>query len=99
MTVYLLHFEKRYQHAGHYLGWTDDLPARLEAHRSGRGARLMEVIKEHGISWQLARVWEDGDRALERRLKRQKAGPRLCPLCHPHVCSLPPRNTLLQREI
>ncbi|GHO69775.1 hypothetical protein KSC_086670 [Ktedonobacter sp. SOSP1-52] len=67
--VYLLHFERRYWHAGHYLGWTQDLPGRMRAHRAGDGARLMEVINEHGIRWVVSRVWWDGDRTLERALK------------------------------
>ncbi len=39
-TVYLLHFDRPYVHAGHYTGWTTDLPARLAEHASGHGARL-----------------------------------------------------------
>jgi len=79
-TVYLIHFDKPYRHARHYLGYTGDLDARLAAHARGRGARLMEVITKAGITWQLARTWE-GARSLERRLKRQKNSPRLCPIC------------------
>ena len=83
--IYLIHFEHRLHHAGHYLGYTIDLQARLKAHRDGQGARLMAVIKELNIPWCLARVWEDGDRALERRLKQRKSGPRLCPICNPSL--------------
>ena len=79
-TVYLLHFEHRHHHAGHYLGSTDNLQRRLAQHRAGRGARLIEVITAAGIGFELARTWE-GDRTLERRLKRRKEGPRLCPIC------------------
>ena len=46
-TVYLLHFDQAVSdHARHYLGWASDLAVRLEAHREGRGARLMEVVAE-----------------------------------------------------
>lgn len=87
MTVYLIHFERpigdldnpRGQ-ARHYLGYTDDLDARLAAHRSGNGARLMEVVKQVGIGWELARTWP-GDRGLERRLKNQHNARRFCPIC------------------
>ena len=79
--VYLIHFATKLAHAQHYLGSTDDLPARLARHRSGHGARLMQVITEHGIPWQLVRTWP-GDRKLERELKRYKASTRLCPLCN-----------------
>jgi predicted GIY-YIG superfamily endonuclease len=80
MGVYLLHFERPYQHARHYLGYASDLEARLEQHRHGRGARLMSVIRQAGIPWVLARTWQ-GDRTLERNLKQRKNAPRLCPLC------------------
>jgi hypothetical protein len=89
-TVYLIHFDRQignpntpHGQAQHYLGYTKDLDVRLARHASGNGARRMEVIAaERGIAWQLARTWT-GDRALERRLKHQKNGPRLCPICNP----------------
>lgn len=79
--VYLIHFHEPYHHAQHYMGYTNDLDCRLRAHRNGNGARLMEVITDAGIAWTLARIWPDGDRALERLLKKQHHGPRLCPIC------------------
>jgi predicted GIY-YIG superfamily endonuclease len=79
-TVYLLHFEQPYKHARHYLGWTDDLTARLAAHQAGHGARLLAVVKAAGITWHLARTWP-GSRARERQLKRQGGASRRCPLC------------------
>lgn len=80
-TVYLLHFDRPYKHARHYLGYTDDLDQRIEAHRNGNGARLVEVVMQAGIGFTVARTW-DGDRDLERRLKNQHNGPRLCPICN-----------------
>lgn len=84
MTVYLIHFDKPYKHARHYLGCTDNLSERLRAHRAGNGARLMEVIAQAGITWQLAKTWE-GDFPMEKQLKRQKHGPRLCPICRAEI--------------
>ena len=81
-TVYLLHFEKPYKQARHYTGWTSDLPARLEEHRKGRGARLMEVIKDAGIGFRVARTWP-GTRGLERAIKDRHEAARLCPECTP----------------
>jgi hypothetical protein len=81
-TVYLIHFDVAYKHARHYLGWTLDLLARLQAHQDGRGARLMEVITGAGITWQLARTWPGG-RDRERAIKNRHEAPRLCPLCSP----------------
>lgn len=42
--IYLIHFVRPYKHAKHYLGWTQDLSARLTAHRTGNGSRLMAVV-------------------------------------------------------
>lgn len=78
--IYLLHFSARYHHAGHYLGFTVDLRQRLALHENGRGARLIQVINSAGIDFVLARTW-CGDRQLERRLKRYKKSPALCPIC------------------
>src|SRR5262245_47856496 len=85
-TIYLLHFDKPLKHAKHYIGLADDLDARLERHRAGHGARLMAVVSAAGIGWQLARTWQ-GDRKLERKLKRLHATPRLCPICSPASAS------------
>lgn len=79
-TVYLLHFDRPYRHARHYLGWTTDLDARLAAHTTGRGARLLEVITAAGIGFTLARTWP-GTRTRERQLKQQGGRSRCCPLC------------------
>jgi predicted GIY-YIG superfamily endonuclease len=89
-TVYLLHFDASYRHARHYTGWTDDLPARLATHETGRGARLLAVVRDAGIGWQLARTWP-GSRARERQLKRQGGASRRCPLCgiRPRPVELP----------
>lgn len=90
--VYLLHFRKPISPdhtCQHYLGFTDDLDARLNEHRNGNGARLTQVACERGIGFDLVRVWE-GDRGLERRLKNMKMSNRLCPICNPagvHWCT------------
>ena len=38
--VYLIHFAPAYKHAKHYLGYAEDIDARLQAHRDGHGAGL-----------------------------------------------------------
>lgn len=81
-TVYLIHFERPYQHARHYIGWTEDLSARLQAHRDGCGSALMAAVTRAGIGWVVARTWEGEDRGFERRLHRRKnSRARLCPIC------------------
>lgn len=80
MTVYLLHFDRPYGHAKHYTGVAQNLERRLHQHRKGSGARLMEVVNQAGIDWQVARTWE-GDRKRERQLKKQGGASRHCPVC------------------
>jgi predicted GIY-YIG superfamily endonuclease len=80
-TVYLLHFDQRYEHAGHYTGWAEDLDRRIPEHQQGRGARLVEVITQAGISFRVARLWPGVTRARERQLKRQGGASRRCPIC------------------
>jgi predicted GIY-YIG superfamily endonuclease len=85
-AVYLIHFKTGYKHARHYLGYAQDLDARLQRHRSGNGARLMEVITDAGIAWEVSRLWpcedEASARALEHKLKHTHGhGPALCPIC------------------
>jgi len=81
--VYLLHFEKPYHHARHYIGYCEngDLDGRIERHRNGRGARLLEVVTEAGISFRIARIWHEVDRNFERKLKNRKKSSQLCPIC------------------
>jgi predicted GIY-YIG superfamily endonuclease len=82
-TVYLLHLDPPVKHARHYVGYTaKGVEQRLEAHRAGRGARLLEVVKEAGGTFRLTRTWP-GSRALERAIKDRKNAPKLCPECTP----------------
>lgn len=82
-TCYLLHFDRPYRHAQHYLGWARNLEARLAEHATGSGgraARLIQVVTAAGIGYTLARTWP-GSRGRERQLKRQGGHSRHCPLC------------------
>ncbi len=78
--VYLIHFDRPYRHARHYIGYTENLEQRLEAHRAGHGSRLIQVVREHGIGWRVARTWDRG-RDYERVLKRVGHASRYCPIC------------------
>lgn len=86
-VVYLLHLDPPYKHARHYLGWTQDLAQRLERHRAGTGARLIEVATQAGSAFRLARTWE-GTRTRERQIKRQGGASRCCPICKGKVSTL-----------
>jgi hypothetical protein len=80
--TYLLHLKPAYKQAAHYLGSACGLAARLRQHGKSEGARLLQVQREAGGSFVLARTWPGG-RAVETYLKAQKQGNRLCPLCCP----------------
>lgn len=75
----------RYKHAAHYLGFVagdeSELNARLADHRAGRGARLLEVIRDAGMTFKLTRTWTGVTRSFERTLKNNGGG-RLCPECN-----------------
>jgi hypothetical protein len=81
--LYLFHLEPRYRHAGHRLGWSTDLRARVRQHLSAgpRSSPLIRAQLAAGGDVALARVWVGGDRTLEARLKRQGSLSRHCPTC------------------
>lgn len=79
MPIYLLHFDRPLKHARHYLGWSasmQSLHRRMDHHENGTsGARLMEEVKKAGIRFELARVWPEGTRQDERRMKQRGHKP------------------------
>jgi predicted GIY-YIG superfamily endonuclease len=79
-TIYLLHFDRPFGHARHYLGWALDLNARLADHGKAHGSALMRAVAAAGIGWRLAATWE-GDRYRERQLKNRGGHARKCPIC------------------
>lgn len=86
---YLLHFSKRLAHAGHYLGWAEDIGRRVQEHEFGKcKVRIILAALKVGINFHLVRVWTGADvtAKTERKLKgsRQKRTgslARLCPVC------------------
>jgi hypothetical protein len=81
--LYLLHFEPRYRHAGHYLGFAESVERRVAEHLSSgsKSSPLVRAALAAGAAVTVARVWPDGDRTLERRLKRAHGLSRFCPTC------------------
>lgn len=80
-TVYLLHFERNYKHAAHYLGFAENLENRIKEHAAGHGARLTQVIRDAGIGFELVRTWDAQTRTFERALKNRRDARALCPNC------------------
>lgn len=86
--IYIIHFSSPLSHARHYLGFVEKaegLDARIKKHANGSGAKLTAAASKAGIEFAVVRVWPDGDRTYERRLKNRKEGPVLCPVCNPNA--------------
>lgn len=83
--VYLLHFDKPFQHSRHYIGYVDggqeELEKRLKRHRAGSGSKLMRAVTGAGIGFKVARTWPNGDQRFERHLKNMKKSSCYCPIC------------------
>ena len=86
MAVYLLHISPPYRHARHYIGYTErEVMERVHDHfGSGRGRQspLVRAAIAAGCTVVIARIWPDGDRALEQKFKKWRKGPLLCPKCN-----------------
>lgn len=84
-VIYLVHFERPFGHAKHYLGFTDlTLRERFARHKSlakiRRGSALLRAVLEAGIGFKVVRIWPAGDRNEERRMKGNGKSWR-CPVC------------------
>lgn len=81
--LYLLHFEPRYRHAGHYLGYANDVQRRVQVHMAcgAKSSPLIRAALAAGSTVTLARTWPGGERTLERRLKNAGGLSRHCPIC------------------
>ena len=90
--VYLIHLDVPFVVNGyawrHYIGYCKPgrLAARMIDHRTGTdGSKFLQLCREAGITWHLARVWvvPDGKNAYneEQRIKRMGGGRRSCPSC------------------
>lgn len=82
--LYLLHFERPFKHARHYLGWSRDAIKRIKDHRAGKGSNLMRLVAEAEIMFAVAWI-RPGTMLDERKLKNSGGGSRHCTICHPHL--------------
>ncbi len=83
--VYLLHFTEPYpagKQPQHYVGWAIDAEARAKEHATAPDARLLQVIRDAGIGFQLVRTWDGKTRSDERRIKNGGHFRRFCPICN-----------------
>jgi len=78
--VYLLHFQRPFHHARHYMGMASKVDIRLRRHALGSGSKLLKAVHRAGIRWELVATWEGGF-SEEIAFKLQHNGPRFCPVC------------------
>lgn len=88
-TIYLVHFERPFRHARHYIGWTGGtLAARFARHRSlaplRRGSALLRAVFAAGIDFKVVRTWP-GTRDRERSFKINGHSAPRCPICRGEV--------------
>lgn len=90
--IYIIHFDNKLHHAGHYAGCTNNLRARLTTHANGLGANLTRVIKDREIEWSLGGLMittHANMRRLERKLKDIGHTSRYCEICTKNPARLP----------
>src|SRR6266545_3669366 len=84
--VYVHHFHEpignEKHKAQHYIGRAKDVDARVEAERKGGpdAPRIMQVLKERGIGFDVVQVWP-GNSYVENALKSYGTAKPLCPKC------------------
>jgi len=83
--VYLIHFDKKFHHARHYIGWSKEYPlnkgGRLEAHKKGNGAKILRALVQRNIGFRIVQIWHDQDGFYERKLKNYKKASTFCWKC------------------
>ena len=82
--IYILHFSKKVAgHAQHYVGYTSDSERRLKEHLNCNqsGSPLVKAAIERGYQVKVANTFE-GDRKVEKQIKRQKNTSRFCSICN-----------------
>lgn len=83
--VYLIHLDKPFKHARHYIGFVESdemVLERLAKHQAGTGSKFLRAVNAAGIGYHIARVWPGYTRTQERELKNQKKSSRFCPICN-----------------
>lgn len=79
-VVYVIHFERKYYHAQHYIGWAKVLEPRIKRHRQGQGSRLLAHLNKIGIAWEVV-FTKPGTGDDERAMKNRHKSSHFCPKC------------------
>jgi predicted GIY-YIG superfamily endonuclease len=94
--LYLLHFDRPLNGRQHYLGWSENVPRRLEEHRKGQGGKTTAAYKRAGIGFTLAATWP-GTKDDETEFKRKRLRS-LCPLCRKKNKDMTTLDALLMKR-
>jgi predicted GIY-YIG superfamily endonuclease len=80
--VYILHFSEALGHARHYVGYSPNVPARIEKHIKGQGSAITKHLHKMGIDFEVAYVWQGAGRAFEKSIKHRRGSiTQYCPIC------------------
>ena len=87
MAVYLIHFSQplgtEKHSAQHYCGYTEgSVTDRVQRHIRGNGSRICAAAARLNLTFYIVRIWRDGNRELERKIKGSHNLSRYCPLCN-----------------
>ena len=88
--VYIIHFDKSYYRARHYVGITSlSLMDRLKKHINKGGSKLTAAAAKAGINFTIHEICQKNTRSEarqeEKRIKARHEGGLFCPLCHNEV--------------
>ncbi len=93
MTVYVLHFDPPYRHAGHYIGYTPDETAerRVREHTEclAAGSPLVKAAVAAGCKVTLAHEFLGAGRDVERWLKTRRDTAKWCSCCGQNSRAIP----------
>lgn len=99
-VVYLIHLERPFKHARHYVGSTQNLLERIRCYRAANAdaCAFMRAVHRAAIDWDVAAVWsfETIEEALtweysfkkSGRGKHSRTAARSCPACRESALKL-----------
>jgi predicted GIY-YIG superfamily endonuclease len=79
--IYLLHLDRQSGGGSHYVGFAQDIAARVRKHWADEGAAYTRLAVRRGIALHLVRVWPKAGKDTELRIKRCGGGVAYCPWC------------------
>lgn len=80
--VYIIHFDKKYKHCQHYIGFTTiGVKNRIAKHKAGNGAALLRALNTHGVSYNVSVIFPNVPQEFEFKLKSWKNSKKICPIC------------------